>query len=237
MRVGTVSKQKIFKSIIGAIVLSLNFSPVFSEDVTLGWTSPTTNADGSQMAPGDLAGFEVYYGRESRFTEGGIEKPDFVYENNVDAGLVNSHVITDLCSGTTYFFAVKAYDSGWQFSDFCENPLEISMTTESEDTTPPEILDIIIGEITQWTCEIWWITDELSDSQARYGETSGYGFWTQRDPEMVTLHYVKLFNLGPDTLYHFQVGSRDAAGNLGYSDDMTFTTRKKLYNVPPPEGE
>jgi hypothetical protein len=237
MRGGTVSKQKIFRSIIGAIVLSLTCSPVFSADVTIGWTSPTTNADGSQMEPGDLAGFEIYYGQESRFTDEGIEKPNFVYEHSVNAGMVNTHRITGLSSGTTYFFAVKAYDSGWQFSNFCENPFEISMTTDAEDTTPPEILDIIIGEITQWTCEIWWITDELSDSQARYGETSDYGFWTERDPEMVTLHYVKLFSLDPDTLYHFQVGSRDAAGNLGYSDDMTFRTRQKLYNVPPPEDE
>jgi len=137
----------------------------------------------------------------------------------------------------TYYFAVKADDERWQFSRYCENPYEISMTTDPEDTTPPEILNVFFGDITHRTCEIWWTTDELSDGQARYGETTDYNFYTERDPDMVTLHYVRLENLAQDTLYHFQVGSRDAAGNLALSEDMTFRTKQKLYTVPPPIDE
>jgi hypothetical protein len=230
-------KDRIIKSMLGAVILSLIVTPVFCSEVTIGWSPPTTNADGSDLEPGDLAGFEVYYGRESRFMAGGMEKPDFEYEHSMDVGLTDVMSINDLLSNTTYYFAVKAYDSGWQFSGYCENPPEISKTTDPEDTTPPDILDVYFGHITKYSCEIWWITDELSDSQARYGETTDYDFYTDVDPNMVTLHYVKLINLNPGTCYHFQVGSRDAAGNLGYSEDMTFTTHSKLYQVPPPDDE
>jgi hypothetical protein len=227
-------KQIISKSILGAIIFSMNYVTVFPAEVKVAWSPPDTNEDGSPLGPGDLTGFEVYYGRDSRFTPQGLEKPDFEYENTIDTGLSTSLSVENLLPETTYYFAVKAYDSGWQLSRYCENPSEISVTTDPEDTTPPVIMDVIIGEITHRTCEIWWITNELSDSQARYGETTDYDFYTERDPEMVTIHYVKLLDLKQETLYHFQVGSRDAAGNLGISDDMTFTTKQKLFNVPPP---
>ena len=123
---------------------------------------------------------------------------------------------------------MKAYDSGWQFSRYCVNPDEISLTTGPEDQTPPEILGVIVGLVTTSSAEIWWFTDEPSNSRARYGETTDYGYFTDTDLRMLTVHFVVITDLNADTTYHFQVGSRDAAGNLGVSEDMTFKTRRVL---------
>ena len=41
---------------------------------------------------------------------------------------------------------------------------------------------------------------------------------------MVTSHSASLSGLAANTLYHYRVKSRDAAGNLATSGDFTFTT-------------
>jgi len=210
------------------LTVTASFTFLFSASVQIGWTSPSTNEDGSPLEPGDLAGFEIYFGQESRFYSNGQEKPDFEYDGSIDVGLINAYLIEDLLPETTYYFAVKAYDGGWQFSRYCENPDEITLTTGPEDQTPPEILGVMVGLVTTSYAEIWWFTDEPSNSRARYGETTDYGYFTDTDLRMLTVHFVVITDLNADTTYHFQVGSRDAAGNLGVSEDMTFKTRRVL---------
>ena len=56
---------------------------------------------------------------------------------------------------------------------------------------------------------------------------------------MVTSHSASLSGLAANTLYHYRVKSRDAAGNLATSGDFTFTTASSSstiysYNNPPP---
>jgi len=55
----------------------------------------------------DLAGYIVYYGTVSRN-----------YEFSVDVGKHESVVISSLVRGRTYYFAVTAYDSDMNESDF-----------------------------------------------------------------------------------------------------------------------
>lgn len=61
-----------------------------SQSVTLGWT-------GTPLLI--LGGYRLYYGAASR-----------TYTNMVDAGNSTSATVTGLTAGTTYFFAVTAYD-------------------------------------------------------------------------------------------------------------------------------
>ena len=70
-------------------LLSLN--NVYAAQVTLEW-DPNTESD--------LAGYRVYYGTASRS-----------YSNSTDVGNKTIHRISDLNDGTTYYFAVTAYDS------------------------------------------------------------------------------------------------------------------------------
>ncbi len=70
-----------------------------------------------------------------------------------------------------------------------------------------------------------WLTDAPSDSQVEYGLTAAYGMVAMLNAERTTYHTGTITNLQPGTLYHYRVQSRDAAGNLGLSPDLTFRTR------------
>lgn len=87
------------------LVLSLNASIVFAGDATLSWDAPTTNKDGSPLI--DLAGYKVYYGTTSRN-----------YSQNIDVGNVTTYKVTNLTEGLTYYFAVTAYDTSRNESNY-----------------------------------------------------------------------------------------------------------------------
>ena len=76
--------------------------PVYS--VTLAWDAPTTNVDGSPLT--NLAGYWLYYGTTSG-----------VFTTNINIGNVTTYTIANLPYGT-YYFAVKAYNSANNFSEY-----------------------------------------------------------------------------------------------------------------------
>ena len=87
---------------------------VLSGTVTLTWTAPKTNADGTALT--DLAGYRIYYGTVSgNYTEVkdvGIPSCD----TNGDETEC-SYTIENLSPGTWYF-AVTAYDTSGNESDY-----------------------------------------------------------------------------------------------------------------------
>jgi hypothetical protein len=70
-----------------------------SGKVTLTWTRPTTNEDGSELT--DLAGFHVYYGQLAGDWSTKLDVP----------GASSSVEIQDLRTGTWYF-AITSYNTG-----------------------------------------------------------------------------------------------------------------------------
>lgn len=74
--------------------------------VTLSWSRPTTNADGSTLA--DLAGYRIYYGHAAG---------EYPYMIIVDDSSSTSRVINDLASGT-YYFVITAYDAAGRESEY-----------------------------------------------------------------------------------------------------------------------
>jgi hypothetical protein len=71
---------------------------------------------------------------------------------------------------------------------------------------------------------IAWHTYEPATTQVKYGLTAGYGSASSLNPSLVTSHSVTLIGLLPGTLYHYQVISVDAAGNIAALADQTLTT-------------
>ncbi len=68
--------------------------------VTLNWTAPTQNEDGSDLT--DLAGYVIYYGLQSgRYTE----------EISIDNPSVTTYIVNGLLADTTYYFAATAKNS------------------------------------------------------------------------------------------------------------------------------
>jgi len=71
---------------------------LWAASITISWQAPTVNADGTALT--DLEGYKVYYGTASRG-----------YSSSVDAGYTTSYQINDLTEGSTYYFAITAYDA------------------------------------------------------------------------------------------------------------------------------
>ncbi len=73
----------------------------------------------------DLSGYKIYSGTSSGS-----------YDDALDVGNKTSFIINNLVIGTTYFFAVTAYDSSGNESNFSE---EVSFTPAADSTEdPPE---------------------------------------------------------------------------------------------------
>jgi uncharacterized repeat protein (TIGR02543 family) len=94
--------------------------------------------------------------------------------------------------------------------------------TKEDDITAPVIPVVLAANITKTSADIFWITDEPSDSQVDYWASPGE--LTPLDTTLVTEHLVRLSNLEPATTYHYKVMSKDENGNLKVSDEYTFVT-------------
>ena len=90
-----------------AILCCLYSTALMAEQVTLAW-DPSTG--------GDVGGYRLHYGPNSGD-----------YTSNIDVGTQTSYTVTGLSAGTTYYFAVSAYDSA--------NTTESSYSNEVSTTT------------------------------------------------------------------------------------------------------
>jgi HYR domain/Carboxypeptidase regulatory-like domain len=102
------------------------------------------------------------------------------------------------------------------------------------DVTPPQIVaGPVVVHLSDTSVSISWTTNEAATSQVEYG--IGALTTTINDPTLTTNHEVTLLNLGTSTIYQFQVGSVDAAGNgPTYSSVGTFTTQAPPGDITPP---
>jgi hypothetical protein len=105
----------------------------------------------------------------------------------------------------------------------------VSVTVTNGDTTAPALTSISAGSVSWWGATINWTTSEPANAEVEYGRTTAYGTSTSLDSALVASHSQALSGLAAGTLYHYRVKSRDAAGNLAVSGDLTFTT-----SAPPP---
>ena len=91
--------------------------------VTLSWTPPTTSASGDPI--NDLLGYQILW-RSSELET--YRTKDVV---NPDATSYTFDEDATFLQGETYYFQVKAFDSGWLMSE----PAELAYTTEVKEST------------------------------------------------------------------------------------------------------
>lgn len=130
--------------------------------------------------------------------------------------------ITTVATGSRAGMGVD--DSGTKSGQPAWDNLLIKATTALDTTAPAITVAPAASGITSAAATITWTTDEASDSQVEYGTTTGYGASTTLNTSLVTSHSQGLSGLTANTLYHYRVKSRDAAGNLLTTGDFTFTT-------------
>ncbi|MCB2173528.1 hypothetical protein KQH65_12385 [archaeon] len=169
-------------------------------------------------------------------TEGGATGSPFVLawtgEDNIPLGLTFSYQL-DNGPWSTYTPLT------WALFDLADGPHSLGVTSRDQqgnidpspalrsftvDTLAPEISTVTVNEISSFSAEICWQTNEPADSLVEYGTEEYYGQFSSLDPELVTDHCLPLYELAADSTYHFRVGSSDSTGNAAWSDDFLFTT-------------
>lgn len=126
-----------------------------------------------------------------------------------------------------------------------DNEAEVNLTVEvvipppaggggvgGKDTKPTRIYDISVPSISGITATICWTTNEKSTSQVEYWSSSSK--FSPLDETYVTFHSVTLIDLALGTTYTYKVMSEDKAGNLGVSEEYSFTTLGKKPTEPEP---
>src|SRR5437588_11967925 len=124
---GRMSRYALISLLLTIISAAVSFS-AHAASVTLVWNpSPGTN----------VAGYNVYYGVASR-----------TYTNKVNVGNATNATVSGLIEGTTYYFAVTAYDTYGLESDYSN---EMSYTVPitpavNQQPTLNQIASITINE-------------------------------------------------------------------------------------------
>ena len=87
-----------------------------------------------------------------------------------------------------------------------------------------QITNVRLTALTTTTATVAWDTDIPSDTQVVYGATTAYGSTTTLNTTKVTGHASNITGLAANRTYHYQVRSRDAAGDLATSSDRILLT-------------
>ncbi|MBU0999694.1 hypothetical protein KKG24_05365, partial [Patescibacteria group bacterium] len=189
------------------------FPPIISNVQVINITSSTADViwdtDESSTSYVDY-GLTVAYGTQ-------VANASFVKKHSVS--------LSQLSASTTYHFQVSSKDGA--------NNLGVSgdyTFTTLGDTTPPQIFNVQVINITDTSAQVIWNTDEPADSLVDYGTSTNYGKAVSA-PSFITAHLLQLSNLKPNTLYHFFVTSKDQSNNQAVSGDATFITSPDL--TPP----
>lgn len=141
----------------------------------------------------------------------------------LNTSLVLSHSVTmtGLSASTLYHYRVKSKDAAGNLATSADYTFT---TSAAGDTTAPVISSVTSSGLTSNSATINWTTNENSDTQVEYGLTTSYGSSSTLNASLVTSHSAALSGLTANTLHHYRVKSKDAAGNLATSSDYSFTT-------------
>lgn len=101
------------------------------QDVTLSWTPPTQNTDGTPLT--DLAGYKIYQGTTSGTYPVVYDVPN--------PGVV-SYIVEGLADGT-YYFAATAYNTSGIESDYSN---EVAKVVETPSTPNPPLNLVVLED-------------------------------------------------------------------------------------------
>ena len=143
-------------------------------------------------------------------------------------------------TGTTKVYTLPArarFDAGTPFAGppggFSPTP-----TPTPGDTTPPVISAISATGVTRSDATITWTTNESADGQVVFPIGPCPGVSNCTSPLVSALSLSHSINLGSsllaNTIYSYQVRSRDAIGNMATSGLMAFTTQAIPTPTPTP---
>ena len=196
---------------LAVLLLALLCSPSVQGDtsLTLGWREDTSLG---------IAGYRVSYGTASR-----------QYTNTVETELQFSCTITGLVDDTTYYFAVKAFDSLGNESGYSEEvsypsqiPVQARIYPDGATLTWNETMPAnVVGYNVYYGTSSGAYTNSVQTELGVVNGQSGY--------------VCTLSNLLPATTYYFAVSAYDTTGTASeFSPEQTYTTMAQLLSAVSP---
>ncbi len=110
-----------------ALILFVSTTNVYSAQVTFAWNQNTET---------DLAGYKIYGGTSSRYSDTFIK-----YDTFIDVGNQTSYTISDFEEGKTYYIAVTAYDTSNNESGYSKTERVYNVSTPIGTTITAGDLD------------------------------------------------------------------------------------------------
>ncbi len=153
-----------------------------------------------------------------------VTNNDFVQEHSLQ--------LTDLTPETTYSLIVSSTDAAGNGPTLS---LPITFTTQAApDITPPTMIgNPLIQNITHQSVVIRWKSDEPSTTVLVIGTSATQLDQTETRSGLRTKHNLAITGLDADTIYFFQVQSKDASGNLLTSEIFSFRTKVRGHQGEP----
>ena len=141
--------------------------------------------------------------------------------------LTTSHSITlsDLSENTNYIFRVKSKPVGTSVAVVSGLHEFTTLAHSAPVIAPANVSAVASSGVTASGATIVWTTDKGATSQVEYGVSTGYGEYSAQNSNLAQSHSVALSGLDEQTTYRYRVKSTDAAGNVTFSADHSFTTR------------
>ncbi len=133
------------------------------------------------------------------------------------SGTLHNVLLSGLTTGQTYHYRITAVDV-----DSNATTTSDAVFTAQGDDDPP-IISAVSAAPAPTFATVTWLTDEPADTRVRYGTTPAYGLVASNGLP-TTDHGITLSGLTPETMYHFEVESRDAEGNVAVSTPASFVT-------------
>lgn len=119
----------------------------------------------------------------------------------------------------TFSISVRNIQSGQEF---------IQKINSQTFSTPLEIRDVRVDDITLTTAVISWVTDEIAYPSINYGTSSDSLFNTIQKYYAGQIHSFTVTNLIPNTRYYFKA-KVEGSGRVGTSNIQSFTTTHGQY--------
>jgi hypothetical protein len=128
-------------------------------------------------------------------------------------------ILTGLQSGPTYNYQVESVtaDGG--------KDTEANATFATTSTVPVMGTPVVTaGSLQANSVRMTYTSDIATTGLIEYGPTTAYGQVIHDSDGLITAHEQDISGLAAGTLYHARAKGTTAAGAVGYSADMTFTT-------------
>src|SRR3989442_835377 len=142
--------------LLACLSLAFAATPAQAAQVKLTWDAPV-QADGTPVS--SLAGYKLYYGSQSG-----------QYPTMIPVGLTTTYTVTNVPTGQTSYFAVKAYDSTGTESAFSN---EVSVTPGA---IPQQQMRIVSVDSQELVGENGAATNAIDGNPATYWHTE----WSQQ---------------------------------------------------------